>query len=134
MSARHLKRGQNGEEKARKYLRAQGLVILETNWWHRKGELDIICLDNEYIVFVEVKTRSKKGKELPGEALTLNKRKRLARAASAYLTQKKLWQRPCRFDLIAVTLDNQGCEVEHYSDVFEFPQVMGSSYSTWQPW
>lgn len=134
MSARHLKSGQDGEEEARKYLQAKGLLVLETNWRHRRGELDIICLENECIVFVEVKTRSASSRELPGEALTLNKRKRLTRTASAYLTQKKLWQSPCRFDLIAVILDGQSCNVEHYPDVFEFQQTMGGSYSSWQPW
>jgi putative endonuclease len=134
MSARHLRNGRDGENEAREYLEGQGLIVLETNWRHRKGELDLVCSEDEYIVFVEVKTRAKGSKELPGEALTWNKRRRLARAASAYLTVKKLWQRPCRFDLVAVTLDGQSRKVEHYPDVFEFPQTMGGSHSSWQPW
>ena len=134
MSARHLKNGREGEKAAREYLSSQGLLVLETNWRHRKGELDIVCTQGDCIVFVEVKTRTRGSKELPGEALTWNKRKRLVRAASAYLSQKKLWQHPCRFDLVAVILERNSPTVEHYPDVFEFPQTMGGSYSAWQPW
>ena len=54
--------GQMGEALATDFLRKKGFSILERNWRYRKSEIDIICKQDSVLVFVEVKTRSKKSK------------------------------------------------------------------------
>ncbi len=134
MVARHLKRGQSGEQMARVFLQEQGYKIIETNWRCKSGELDIICRKEGLLVFVEVKTKHDTKFGLPGEALTSKKQRRLAKTALVYLSVKNMWHVPCRFDLVAICVNEQTCEMEHVPDVFEFPKSMGCRHSYWQPW
>jgi putative endonuclease len=119
---------------ARAFLHCRGLDILETNWRSRSGELDIICRDGQTLVFVEVKTRSENDRGLPGEALTGAKRKRLIKAASRYLTVEDCWDKPCRFDLVAVQLQKDSCVIEHQINVIEISDALGCGHTHWQPW
>ncbi len=134
MLTRHISLGKAGEELAGVYLQTQGFQIVSRNWRCRGGELDIICSSRERIVFVEVKTRTDQDRGLPGEALDEKKQKRLLKAAGIYLSRQKLWDRPSRFDLIAVSFEATGCHLEHIPDVIQFSQTMAGCHAHWQPW
>ena len=54
------KTGAEGEAAAVKYLRSQGYEVLETNWRFGQEEIDIIAQTKDFLVIVEVKTRSSK--------------------------------------------------------------------------
>lgn len=129
-----MKRGAAGEELAQCFLRCRGLKILERNWRSRGGELDIVCAEGRTLVFVEVKTRHDSQRGVPGEALTPAKRKRLLVAAGRYLTARGLWDRPCRFDLVAVHLRRESCVIEHQTDVIDASDSLGGGHAYWQPW
>lgn len=105
--------GQEGEDWACQYLRQQGYEIIARNWRSRFGEIDIIARDNESLVFVEVKTRSKTGFGGPEAALDVHKRKRIIAAAKAYLSMVES-DLPVRFDLVAI----QGEGVTLYKGAF----------------
>ena len=97
----------------------------------------MICSRGEKIVFVEVKTRGETDFGLPGDALTAKKSRRLLQAASLYLSQNDLWNRPCRFDLLSVSLREQGCEIRHDRDIISSSQdgsALGRGHAHWQPW
>lgn len=80
-----------GEEKARKYLLSKGYKILEKNFRSRYGEIDIVALDNNTLVFVEVKTRYSEDYGKPEEAITKRKLRMVARTGQFYkLTHKNL--------------------------------------------
>ena len=49
------------EERAAAYLIQHGFQILEKNFYCRQGEIDLIGIHGEYLVFVEVKYRKRKG-------------------------------------------------------------------------
>lgn len=137
MAARHLSTGCEGEEAAARYLQKRGFVIVERNWRRQSLELDLICVDNDAastLVFVEVKTRAAGGLQRPAEALGRVKQARLARAASLYLSEKACWDRPCRFDLVCVTVCESGFQLEHHAHAFDLPQALGRSDPAWQPW
>lgn len=134
MSARHLETGKSGEDAAEKFLKNKGYRILDRNVRIGGGELDIVCSLKKTIVFVEVKTRDENGPALPGEALTKTKMSRLVKAAGAYLSEKNLWDRQCRFDLVAVTAGNKGFVLEHHPNVFDLSQAVDSGHAPWQPW
>ena len=50
--------GKRGEQLAVSFLEKKGYQILATNWRHRRAEIDIIAMDEDVLVFVEVKTRN----------------------------------------------------------------------------
>ena len=137
MPAGHLELGRTGEKIAAKYLKNQGYKILERNWRGKRGELDMVCSLKDTIVFVEVKTRREHSLASPHDALTGQKKGRLVKAASEYLSKRKYWDRPCRFDLIAVTTpvnEKNKHSLEHVENAFEFPEAAGQGRGAWQPW
>jgi len=126
--------GRFGEDVACDYLTENDYRILDRNWRTRKGELDIICMQDDLLVFVEVKTRGPGSLEMPGEALNTGKKIRLLRAASEYLTKKHLWEKASRFDLIALRMREDDVDLEHIQNVIDASEVMGGRHASWQPW
>ncbi len=114
--------GRRGERTARRFLRwRKGYRIVERNWrLPRFGELDIVALDGQVLVFVEVKTRRADALAIPEDAITPDKQQRLRRLAQAFTTQYGLGHLPCRFDVVAVTVRSwpRPGRVMHYRDAF----------------
>jgi putative endonuclease len=112
--------GDRGERMAARYLKQQGYRILARQSRSRIGELDLIALDGDTVVFVEVKTRTTHTAGHPGEAITFQKRKQLTRAALAWLKRRGLLEQRARFDVIAVTWrEREPPLVEHFRNAFE---------------
>lgn len=99
-------RGRLAENAAAHYLKEQGYQIVERNFRSALGEIDIIAEEDDYLVFVEV--RSKKNSEcgLPQETVNWKKQAQVKRMASQYLNNKSAWHRNCRFDVVGVLFDN----------------------------
>ena len=77
--------GKLGENFAEEYLKRRGYEIISRNYHSRYGEIDIIARDNEYIVFVEVKTR-KSGSIVRGiESVDFKKQRKIIKTAVCYL-------------------------------------------------
>jgi len=134
VAARHLIVGREGEELAAAYLQEKGLRILLRNFRCRDGEVDLICLDKKTLVFVEVKTRSSVVHGEPGEAVTIQKKRRIIRAATQYLSQQKSWSQPCRFDLVSILFLHGRTTVEHWEDIIDVRDALGGGNTAWQPW
>lgn len=134
MPARHLITGRNGEDAAARYLHSAGYVVRQRNWRAGSLELDLVASYGDLVVFVEVKTRGPGSMARPDQALSRAKMNRLARAASLFLSEYDLWERPCRFDLVCLTKTGQGYELEHMENAFDLSQAVGGGNSTWQPW
>lgn len=132
-SPAHLELGRRGEEAAAEFLRSRGLAVVERNWRFRQWELDLVCEDRDTLVFVEVKTRGPGSLAAPEDGLHQAKRARLVRAASEYLSRKRAWSRPCRFDLVTVTERQGALRVEHHENAFDLPAARGG-HAHWQPW
>jgi putative endonuclease len=94
--------GRAGELKSAEYLKKKGYRILKTNYKTVFGEIDIIAQDQEYLVFIEVKTRSNDEYGAPSEAVNLKKQEKYYKVASLYLQKEKKIQSPCRFDVIEI--------------------------------
>lgn len=131
--------GAEGENAAAALLEGMGWTIADRNWRSGHLELDIVADDGEAIVFVEVKTRAKGGMQRPFEALTAVKKKRLMRAAQAWLAAHDAWNRPCRFDLVCVESSAGTYQTELIRNVIEYADqrtrhAVGGGHSSWQPW
>ncbi|MFQ5448350.1 MAG: YraN family protein [Saprospiraceae bacterium] len=116
--AKHIETGRHGEELAVDFLEKAGFQILETNWRHRRLEVDIIAKDGETLVFVEVKTRSYDYFGRPEEFVDKKKERHLSQAAAAYMEQTgHEWA--IRFDVVSVLMKTENeWLVEHLPDAF----------------
>jgi putative endonuclease len=111
--------GAYGERLASQFLEAAGLVVLARNWRCAEGEIDLILLDGEDVVFCEVKTRRSEMFGTPAEAVGWIKVRRLRRVAARWLAQSPMHPREIRFDVISVRLRRRGASVvEHVRAAF----------------
>ena len=94
--------GNYGETLASEYLKKQGYQILERNYLIRGGEIDIVCMDGEYLVFVEVKTRYSHEYGNPLESITPWKIKSLLKTALFYVVKTNWGNRPYRLDVVSI--------------------------------
>lgn len=115
--------GNAGERQAENYLRGLGYRILARRFRFAGGDLDLIALDGDCVVFVEVKTRRSAQHGLPAEAVTPAKQRQLARLALAFLKQHRLLDQSARFDVVAVEWPAGGHtpHLVHYRDAFPAP-------------
>ncbi len=100
--------GAMGEALAAEYLESRGFVVLERNFRCRAGEIDIVGLDGDTIVFVEVKTRRSGQFGVASEQVTAAKRRRIVRIARAFAASRNLAARQLRFDVVAIDLGPDG--------------------------
>jgi putative endonuclease len=81
--------GRAGELKAAEFLKKAGYKIIKKNYRTPFGEIDIIALDGETLVFVEVKTRSSDDYGAPSEAVNQKKQEKYVRTALSFLQKEK---------------------------------------------
>ncbi|MDH6680074.1 putative endonuclease [Rhodococcus sp. LBL1] len=116
---RNLALGAMGEELAAELLTASGLRILDRNWRCRHGELDLVAVDGDTVVFVEVKTRSGLGFGSPAEAVTYAKQRRIRMLAQRWLSASERHWPYVRFDVVSVLVGrSREPEVTHLTAVF----------------
>ena len=115
--AHHNDLGKAGEERAVIYLQQQGYEIMETNFTAHKAEIDIIARKNDWLIVVEVKTRSSIDFGSPEDFVNKKKIKLLVKAIDAYVEQSGL-DLEIRFDIIAVIKENDKFNIEHLEDAF----------------
>ncbi len=123
-----LEIGKHGEDTAVLFLKKHGYKIIDRNVHLSHNEIDIIARKKEYIVFVEVKTRSTPKDMysefgLPSDAVDYRKINRILRAAIDYLSASKTKYKRLqpRFDVVEVYLNKENGEVlkvNHLPDAF----------------
>lgn len=103
--------GKIGEKYIAKYLRRRFYRIIEKNMRNFISEIDIIAENREYIVFVEVKTRTS-GQLYPARmAVNGEKRKKIINASRAYIKYKRI-TKPARYDVAEVYLNRETHKIE----------------------
>lgn len=109
--------GIRGEELAASWLRQHGYTIRDRNWRSGRTEIDIIAENSEYLVFVEVKSRSADYQVNPADAVNVPKQRTIIFAASNYINQYNL-NKEARFDIITVISDEPEWEIDHIENAF----------------
>ena len=100
-------RGKQGEDRACEYLIKEGYKIIERNWRTKGGEIDIIAMKDEVLVFVEVKTFPNATSDMLSSVLGIQKQKRIVKTAKHFLLKHRQYSNSyIRFDVIV--LDMQG--------------------------
>jgi len=73
-----------GENAACEFVKKKGYKILERNFRKSYGEIDIIALDRDVLVFIEVKTRSTDCYGTPFDAISISKLEQIVKGAQYY--------------------------------------------------
>ncbi len=122
--------GDRGERYAARYLRRQGFRILARQYRNQFGEIDLIALDGDQVVFVEVKTRKSNRFGSPAEAVGSQKQRKLTQLALLYLKKHGLLDRAARFDVVGIVWpeDAKRPELQHFRNAFE-PTGQGQMFS-----
>ncbi|MBO4488913.1 MAG: YraN family protein [Bacteroidales bacterium] len=118
MKNENLEKGKKGEDLAWEYLESQGYRLLERNlhWGHL--EIDLVVENDDFIVFVEVKTRKNNMFGEPETFVTLQKQRNMIRAANGYVLKMGI-RKEVRFDVVSVILDEGVSSVKHIQDSFK---------------
>ena len=115
----HITLGKWGEDVAVIYLKKINYRIVERNYRCKFGEIDIIALEGQTIVFVEVKTRSSGEFGCPQTGVTPRKQRQLTKIAHYYLQKHQLFHRDARFDVVAVEKRSGEKQITMIRNAFE---------------
>ena len=108
--------GNEGENRACKFLLQNGYEIIERNWRTRTGEIDIIAVMDGCTVFVEVKTRKNDRFGAAAEYVDYRKQEKIKKAAMYFLKNQDA---DMRFDVIEVYHScGQVTKINHITDAF----------------
>ncbi len=111
--------GKLGESIACRYLREKGYKIIDQNYRTRYGEIDIVAKEDDFFVFIEVKTRTNRLFGFPEEAIDVRKQHKLAVTAEHYLATHHLYEKKYRIDSVAVEISERDgkARIRHEKDV-----------------
>jgi putative endonuclease len=98
--------GRVAEQAACDYLLARGLTLHSRNYRCRGGELDLIMHEGKTVVFVEVRYRSSTRFGGAAASIDATKQQKLLHAAQTFLSEHRLSNIPCRFDVVTVSPQN----------------------------
>lgn len=108
------------ETLAADYLQQRELQILQRNFRCRLGEIDLIAVQDQTLIFVEVRFRKNAQYGGPLESIGCQKQRKLIRTAEFFLkTHPRYRSAFCRFDVIAVSMDNGLPNVEWIQNAFQ---------------
>ena len=115
-------------------LRRAGIRIVARNYVCPHGEIDIVGLDGDTLVFVEVKARLSDQLADPEVNVTAAKRARLIAAARSFIAQTDCFNLPARHDVISIVLPERGKpQIEHFVDAFpaapHVPTIRGTGHN-----
>lgn len=113
----HNELGTWGETQAIRYLERKGYQIIGRDWKSGRRDIDIIALDDDVVVFVEVKTRRNNMFGEPEEAVDYRKQQNLIQAINHFVKQNHIRQ-DIRFDILSVVgIPGNEPEIRHIKDV-----------------
>ena len=104
---------------AAEFLRGQRFEIVARNFRCRAGEIDLVALDGQAIVFVEVRSRRGERHGTGLESVTWRKQAQVARVAQHFLAGRGWSERAARFDVIGIDFGAEPPAVEHVRGAFE---------------
>lgn len=100
--------GKYGEEIGVTYLKKIGYKIVQLNYRCPIGEIDVVAKYKGFLVFVEIKARLQSAYGYPEEAVHPAKQRKIIRVAEWYLKENRLPDVQARFDVLAVSLNQEG--------------------------
>lgn len=113
--------GTRSERAAVRFLRGLGYRIVARNYTCPEGELDLVAVTGDCVVFVEVRSTESTVVERAADSVDEKKQQRLTRVAMRFLKAKHLLGRPARFDVLAISWPAEQATpvITHYANAFE---------------
>lgn len=113
--------GAQGERLAARFLKSQGCRIVARGYRDRLGELDLVCVKDRRLIFVEVKTRRGEDAGQPVDAVNQQKQRRVSAAAERFIRRHDLQGTPAQFDIVSVVwpAGTSRPRISHYPRAFE---------------
>ena len=113
--------GSRSERAAEQFLRRQGYRILKRNYLCPGGELDLIALDDQCLVFAEVRSTAGTDPLRPALSIDAEKQRRMTHAATHFLHRHRLLDSICRFDVLLLCWPPEAREpaIVHHPNAFE---------------
>jgi len=108
-----------GEALALKAVKELGYKRLVSNYRCSLGEIDLIAQDGDTLVFVEIKTRKGRSVAYAKEAVNQRKQRQISKVALAYMKQYGYEDVKARFDVVAVSLTQDGPNIEVIKNAFD---------------
>jgi putative endonuclease len=112
-------KGKIGEDIAVKFLSRKGYKILKRNYRYGHGEIDIIAMDKDVLIFVEVRVKFSDKFGTPEDSVTIKKREQLKKIASAFIQMNEVNFSECRFDVIGITFKDGKFNINHIENAFQ---------------
>jgi putative endonuclease len=110
--------GSFGEDASVAFLADKGYKILSRNWRYLKGEIDIVAKHENWLVFVEVKTRSTLDFGNPEEFVTPRQQKLIINTAHQFIVEYNR-EEEARFDVVGVVVqNNKVVQIDHIEHAF----------------
>lgn len=110
--------GKQHEDMACAHLRRHGLRLLTRNYHCRRGEIDLVMLDKQSLVFVEVRYRRQARYGSASESVNWHKQQRLIAAAQHYLLNETRTPPAARFDVVAISGNGNDLKLEWIPNAF----------------
>jgi putative endonuclease len=114
-----LELGRLGEALALKAVKKLGYKRLVSNYRCPLGEIDLIARDGDTLVFVEIKTRKGRSMAYAKEAVNQRKQRQISKVALTYMKQNGYKDVKARFDVVAVSLTQDGADIEVIKNAFD---------------
>ncbi len=119
----NYKKGREGEEIAREFLKGKGFRLIESNYSNVLGEIDLIMTDKDWLVFVEVKLKIGDKYGSPEEMINKNKLSKIKRVAESFLVLEKEVAKnfeKYRIDAVCIVLneDKTVRTIKHYENLY----------------
>lgn len=113
--------GSKGEDIAVRFLKKKGYRIIRRNYRCKYGEIDIIAEHDNITAFIEVRTIQAENFGTPQDFITNIKTEHISKSALNYIKKENLFDRSCRFDLVAINFSDTLSEpkIEHIENAFE---------------
>lgn len=113
--------GSRSERAAARFLKGLGYRILARNYSCTFGELDVVALDGDCIVFVEVRSTENEDTNRPALSVDSVKQRKLTKLALHFLQQRRLLGRSARFDILAISWPpgTNTPVIAHHANAFE---------------
>ena len=118
MNKREL--GSEGEQIASNFLKNKGFKIVGKNWTSRWCEIDLITVEDNVLVFIEVKYRKNLKYGSGIEAITAKKMKALVYSANKYISRNKLYRLKYRIDVVVIDVIDEKKEIKYFRNITDY--------------
>lgn len=112
----NISKGKLGEKVAKNFLTQKGYEIVASNYRRSVGEIDLIGIYKEYLVFIEVKARSNINYGYPYEAVNYRKQEKIINTSYLFLQENKYEDYQIRYDIIEIYLNDK--KINHIENAF----------------